>query len=109
VPALERLSLRHNSRIFQKQTAQAIITQLLDEMGITEHLFTTQRTPLEREFCAQYRETDLEFLHRLAAEEGWVYYFTHEEGKHLLHFADQSQTLPKHPNTIPYNVLSGGG
>lgn len=109
VPALERLSLRHNSRIFQKQTAQAIITQLLDEMGITEHLFTTQRTPLEREFCVQYRETDLDFLHRLAAEEGWVYYFTHEEGKHLLHFADQSQFLPKYPTPIPYNVLAGGG
>ncbi|QRV24874.1 type VI secretion system Vgr family protein [Marinomonas foliarum] len=109
VPALERLSLRHNSRIFQKQTAQAIITQLLDEMGITEHLFTTQRTPLEREFCVQYRETDLDFLHRLAAEEGWVYYFTHEEGKHLLHFADQSQFLPKYPTNIPYNVLAGGG
>ncbi|PYF80360.1 Rhs element Vgr protein, partial [Marinomonas alcarazii] len=68
-----------------------------------------QRTPLEREFCVQYRETDLDFLHRLAAEEGWVYYFTHEEGKHLLHFADQSQFLPKSPTPIPYNVLAGGG
>lgn len=130
VPALERLSLRRNSRIFQKKTAQEIITQLLDEMGITEHLFTTQRTPLEREFCVQYRESDLDFLHRLAAEEGWVYYFTHTgkddggeasedeqssntdlgaPGKHVLHFADQSQFLPKCPTNIPYNVLSGGG
>ena len=83
VPSLERLSLRHNSRIFQKQNAKTIITQLIAEMGLPEPVFTLQvAEPAEREFCVQYRETDSEFLHRLAAEEGWVYYFAHEEGQH---------------------------
>ncbi|WP_112140294.1 type VI secretion system tip protein TssI/VgrG [Marinomonas primoryensis] len=119
VPALERLALRHNSRIFQKKTAEDIITQLLDEMGITDYLFTLQRPPQQREFCVQYRETDLHFLHRLAAEEGWVYYFTNEtmalseegtylKGKHTLNIVDKSQSMPKHDRAIPYNVLSGG-
>ena len=108
VPALERLSLRQNSRIFQLKSAQEIVSTLLEEMGITDYSFTLQRTPQQREFCVQYRESDLAFLHRLAAEEGWVYFFTHTEGKHTLNFVDKSQSLPKHPTAIPYNVLAGG-
>ncbi|WP_112134696.1 type VI secretion system Vgr family protein [Marinomonas primoryensis] len=119
VPALERLALRHNSRIFQKKSAEDILTQLLEEMGITDYRFILQRTPQQREFCVQYRETDLHFLHRLAAEEGWVYYFTNEtmalseegtylKGKHTLNIVDKSQSMPKHDRAIPYNVLSGG-
>ena len=119
VPALERLALRHNSRIFQKKSAEEIIVQLLEEMGITDYLFTLQRPPQQREFCVQYRETDLHFLHRLASEEGWVYYFTNEtmalseegtylKGKHTLNVVDKSQSMPLHDRAIPYNVLSGG-
>ncbi|TKF74407.1 type VI secretion system tip protein VgrG, partial [Vibrio kanaloae] len=40
VPALERLSLRHNSRIFQHQTAPDIIATLLQEMGVHDYRFS---------------------------------------------------------------------
>ncbi|EKO3601323.1 type VI secretion system tip protein VgrG, partial [Vibrio metschnikovii] len=108
VPALERLSLRHNSRIFQRQTAPDIIATLLEEMGITDYAFSLQRDCAQREFCVQYRETDLVFLHRLAAEEGLVYHFIHEEEKHTLLFTDDSQGLPKLDAPIPFNALAGG-
>ncbi len=108
VPALERLSLRHNSRIFQQKTSVDIVSTLLQEMGIQDFAFALTRTCLPREFCVQYRETDLAFLHRLAAEEGWVYYFEHEEGKHTLVFSDASFTLPKLGQAIVHNNLSGG-
>ncbi|MGV1721513.1 type VI secretion system Vgr family protein [Vibrio furnissii] len=108
VPALERLSLRHNSRIFQLSTVPEIISILLQEMGINDYAFALTRDCAQREFCVQYRETDLDFLHRLAAEEGLVYSFIHEEGKHTLIFSDASDSLPKLGEPIPYNTLAGG-
>ncbi|ELO1811979.1 type VI secretion system tip protein VgrG [Vibrio fluvialis] len=108
VPALERLSLRHNSRIFQLNTVPEILSILLQEMGINDYAFALTRDCAQREFCVQYRETDLDFLHRLAAEEGLVYSFIHEEGKHTLIFSDTSDSLPKLGEPIPYNTLAGG-
>ncbi|ELE8117724.1 type VI secretion system tip protein VgrG [Vibrio fluvialis] len=108
VPALERLSLRHNSRIFQLNTVPEILSILLQEMGINDYAFALTRDCAQREFCVQYRETDLDFFHRLAAEEGLVYSFIHEEGKHTLIFSDASESLPKLGEPIPYNTLAGG-
>ncbi|EKO3464863.1 type VI secretion system tip protein VgrG [Vibrio fluvialis] len=108
VPALERLSLRHNSRIFQLNTVPEILSIVLQEMGINDYAFALTRDCEQREFCVQYRETDLDFLHRLAAEEGLVYSFIHEEGKHTLIFSDASESLPKLGEPIPYNTLAGG-
>ena len=108
VPALERLSLRHNSRIFQHQTTPDIIATLLQEMGINDYAFSLERELAQREFCVQYRESDLDFLHRLAAEEGMVYSFIHEAGKHTLVFSDSSALLPSLAEPVPYNALSGG-
>ncbi|MCG9753196.1 type VI secretion system tip protein VgrG [Vibrio brasiliensis] len=108
VPALERLSLRHNSRIFQHQTTPDIIATLLQEMGINDYAFSLERELAQREFCVQYRESDLDFLHRLAAEEGMVYSFIHEAGKHTLVFSDSSALLPSLAEPVPYNGQAGG-
>ncbi|MGD8111855.1 type VI secretion system tip protein TssI/VgrG [Vibrio sp. TRT 17S01] len=108
VPSLERLSLRHNSRIFQYQSAPDIISILLEEMGVLDYAFSLKRDCAQREFCVQYRESDLDFLHRLAAEEGIIYHFTHEAGKHTLIFSDSSETLPPLSVPVPYNALAGG-
>ncbi|EKO3977988.1 type VI secretion system Vgr family protein [Vibrio fluvialis] len=108
VPSLERLSLRYNSRIFQLNTVPEILSILLQEMGINDYAFALTRDCAQREFCVQYRETDLDFFHRLAAEEGLVYSFIHEEGKHTLIFSDASDSLPKLGEPIPYNTLAGG-
>ncbi|ELV8763985.1 type VI secretion system tip protein VgrG, partial [Vibrio fluvialis] len=73
-----------------------------------DYAFALTRDCAQREFCVQYRETDLDFFHRLAAEEGLVYSFIHEEGKHTLIFSDASESLPKLGEPIPYNTLAGG-
>lgn len=85
-----------------------ILSTLLQEMGINDYAFNLQRTCAQREFCVQYRETDLAFLHRLAAEEGLVYSFTHEPGKHTIVFTDASANLPSIGQPVPYNALAGG-
>jgi type VI secretion system secreted protein VgrG len=92
-PALWRLSLRHNSRIFQKVDPLTIINTLCDERGITDVAFAVNRELPEREYCVQYRETDLAFIERLAAEEGLFYFHEFEESAHRLVFADDPQVL----------------
>ncbi|MGO2241452.1 MAG: type VI secretion system Vgr family protein [Halomonas sp.] len=92
-PALWRLSLRHNSRIFQKVDPLTIINTLCDERGIRDVAFAVTRELAEREYCVQYRETDLAFIERLAAEEGLFYFHEFAEGSHRLIFADDPQVL----------------
>ncbi|SNY95728.1 type VI secretion system Vgr family protein [Halomonas sp. hl-4] len=95
-PALWRLSLRHNSRIFQKTDPLTIINTLCDERGIRDVAFAVTRELPEREYCVQYRETDLAFIERLAAEEGLFYFHEFEDsdnGAHRLIFADDPQLL----------------
>ncbi|HAS6165703.1 TPA: type VI secretion system tip protein VgrG [Vibrio vulnificus] len=108
VSALERLSLRHNSRIFQFKTTQDIISQILQEMGVVDFSFALKRTLSQREFCVQYRETDLAFVHRLAAEEGITYYMEQADGKHTVVFFDDSALIKKYSGPVPHNGLAGG-
>ncbi|SIO92810.1 type VI secretion system tip protein TssI/VgrG [Vibrio spartinae] len=108
VPALERLSLRRNSRIFQEKNILDIFKILFQEMNITDYVFSVKRECALREFCVQYRESDLDFFHRLAAEEGLMYTFTHEEGKHTLVVTDNSEGFAPLGSPVPYNALSGG-
>jgi type VI secretion system secreted protein VgrG len=90
---LWRLQLRHNCRIFQAQTPQQIIMLLLREHGIPSPSFMLRATHPAREYCVQYRETDLHFLQRLAAEEGIFYYHNMAATPSRLVFADEASTL----------------
>ncbi|MDM5084601.1 type VI secretion system tip protein VgrG [Aeromonas rivipollensis] len=96
-PALWRLSLRQNSRIFQAQKPDEILSILLQEHGITDYAFALKNEHAKREYCVQYRETDLDFLNRLAAEEGLFYFFEFEQGKHRVVFADDAAALTAGP------------
>ncbi|MEZ6959782.1 MULTISPECIES: type VI secretion system tip protein VgrG [unclassified Aeromonas] len=96
-PALWRLSLRHNSRIFQAQKPDEILSILLQEHGITDYAFALKNEHAQREYCVQYRETDLDFLNRLAAEEGMFYFHEFEQDKHRLVFADDAAALTAGP------------
>ncbi|MFM2590151.1 type VI secretion system Vgr family protein [Vibrio sp. TBV020] len=108
VPSLERLSLRHNSRIFQYQSTPEIISILLQEMGIVNYAFSLQNEYQQREYCVQYRETDLAFINRLMAEEGIIFSFDHEGAKTRVVFSDTSLGLMKLEDNIRYAPASGG-
>ncbi|HEA3129486.1 TPA: type VI secretion system tip protein VgrG [Aeromonas hydrophila] len=96
-PALWRLSLRQNSRIFQAQKPDEILSILLQEHGITDYAFALKNEHAKREYCVQYRETDLDFVNRLAAEEGMFYFHEFEVGKHRIVFADDAAALTAGP------------
>ncbi|MCL6387969.1 type VI secretion system tip protein VgrG [Pectobacterium carotovorum subsp. carotovorum] len=106
-PALWRLGLRTNARIFQAQKPEAIIGALLEEAGITDYAFALRNEHAVREYCVQYRESDLAFITRLAAEEGLYFSHEFEEGKHRLVFADDAGALAKGPELF-FNLATQG-
>ncbi|HEE9788451.1 TPA: type VI secretion system tip protein VgrG [Enterobacter soli] len=77
VPPLWRCGLRQNFRIFQQQDIQTISSTLLNENGVTEWTPVFYESHPAREFCVQYRESDLAFLTRLWSEEGIFYFDWH--------------------------------
>ncbi|OLQ84312.1 type IV secretion protein Rhs [Vibrio ponticus] len=108
VPALERLSLRQNSRTFQHKTVPEMMTLLLQEMGIEDFSFALKGASVPREFCVQYRETDLDFIQRLAAEEGISYFIEQTDAKHTVIFSDDSALIVKYPQPITHNSMASG-
>ncbi|QQG28862.1 type VI secretion system tip protein VgrG [Pectobacterium carotovorum] len=106
-PALWRLGLRTNARIFQAQKPEAIIGTLLEESGITDYAFALRHDHAVREYCVQYRESDLAFITRLAAEEGLYFFHEFEEGKHRVVFADDAGALSKGPELF-FNLATQG-
>ncbi|AJC66927.1 type VI secretion system tip protein TssI/VgrG [Dickeya zeae] len=106
-PALWRLGLRTNARIFQTQKPDAIISTLLEEAGITDYAFALRHDHAVREYCVQYRESDLAFIHRLAAEEGMFYFHEFDVGKHRVVFADDAGALTKGPELF-FNLATQG-
>ncbi|WP_263064623.1 type VI secretion system Vgr family protein [Dickeya dadantii] len=106
-PALWRLGLRTNARLFQTQKPDAIISTLLEEAGITDYAFALRHEHAVREYCVQYRESDLAFINRLAAEEGLFYYHEFEAGKHRVVFADDAGALTKGPELF-FNLATQG-
>ncbi|WP_225085949.1 type VI secretion system tip protein VgrG [Pectobacterium colocasium] len=106
-PALWRLGLRTNARIFQAQKPEAIIGTLLEESGITDYAFALRHDHAPREYCVQYRESDLAFVARLAAEEGLYFFHEFEAGKHRVVFADDAGALCKGPELF-FNLATQG-
>ncbi|HEY7208795.1 MAG TPA: type VI secretion system tip protein TssI/VgrG [Bryobacteraceae bacterium] len=84
VPRLWLLSRRRESRIFQRQTVPEILKTVLKECNADFH-FTDQQSQFHaRDYCVQYRETNLDFARRLMEEEGIFFFFRHTEAGHRM-------------------------
>lgn len=104
VPAFAFLAQRMDSRIFQELSAMDIIKEVLDDalkpLGGSYKLSGPTRGKKKREYCVQYRETDLEFVERLLREEGINYYFDYDKDKDCerLVLFDENRQLPDAKN-----------
>ena len=104
-PELDRLGHTKCTRLFQDLSALDIIGKLLGPVGGSQNLIT--RLVLPRAYCAQYRETDLEFFLRLCSEEGITFYWLHLPLVSKLVLTDNTKlTVPA--ITIPFDPLGGG-
>lgn len=84
VPWLWFLGSRSDCRIFQNKTAVDIIREVFEGLGFQDFVFRLNGSFPTRDYCVQYRETDLNFVSRLMEEEGIFYFFEHQQGRHQL-------------------------
>ncbi|CAE6944510.1 Type VI secretion system spike protein VgrG4b [Pseudomonas marincola] len=96
-PQLAYLEHSINQRIFQNQTVEQIIEQVLEAHGIlgTAYQFHLGAVYPARNYCVQYDESDLHFIQRLCEEEGIHYHFQHSRDGHILAFGDDQTGFPK--------------
>jgi len=104
VPWLWLLSQGRHSRVFQHRTVLEIIEAVFADYAdyaawmVTADAHELMKPVRAREYTVQYRETDLDFVERLLAEEGLGYAFVEDEeapaGHRLVIFGDSGQ-LPE--------------
>lgn len=85
---------QYQTRIFQEQTVQQIVTEILQEdHGFVldqDFRFDLQASYEEMDFKVQYHESDLAFIHRLCEREGIFYFFEHGADREVLCFYDDA-------------------
>lgn len=111
-PAMWLLTHRHRSRIFQNKSTKEILTQVLEEGGISGDavkLEGLKATYDPREYCVQYRETDYNFIARLMEEEGIWWCFEHTRDGHTLIIADNpaAHAAIAGERAVPFAAPSG--
>lgn len=109
-PSLWLLSRTTNCRIWHEKTALEIIKELLSAGGV-DHRAVVSRDCRKREYCVQYRETDLAFVSRLMEDEGIYYFFEHSEGSHMMVLADAKSShkpIPGH-ESLRFSTASAAG
>ena len=88
-PAIAALEHREGSRIFQGMSAVDVVKRVLADAGIDKGVeWRLRQSYAPREIIVQYRETELDFIHRLLEDEGIFYFFSHDEGGHGMIVAD---------------------
>lgn len=102
VPQIQMLALEQDCRIFQEKSVPDIVEEVLADSGVTSDLveMRLQQTYASRDYCVQYRETDLNFVSRLLEEEGIFYFFEHSRDKHVMVLGD---------GTVNYQPIAGQG
>ena len=105
VPRLDLMRLRTSSRIFQNASTSDVLVALAKEWRLPYDLRLSQ-TYGKRRYITQYRESDLDFLRRIASRDGIGYFLDHAEldhgersapGDEKLVFYDSEQAYPHIP------------
>lgn len=87
VPRLWWLAKRADCRVFQQMSVPDIVKKVLTDAAVPEGQQSWQLSGSypKRTYCVQYRETDLDFVQRLLAEEGiWFAVHMHDEEDHVV-------------------------
>jgi type VI secretion system secreted protein VgrG len=103
-PWLWLLTRTSDCRIFQHRTVPDIIKQIFREYGFPDFKDDLSESYSEWVYCVQYRETDFNFVSRLMEHEGINYFFSHDDGKHVLNLVDAPmahQAIPDY-ESLPY-------
>src|SRR5687768_10074709 len=112
VPQLWICGHDRRSRVFTKMKLPEIITEVLEEEGLTSDDFELRLTgdhQTEEHVC-QYQESSLEFLHRWMEREGLYYFFEQgERSEKLIVVDDRSAHVALPPAPLPYRTRTASG
>lgn len=114
-PRLWLLSRRRDSRIFQGLSTPDILQQVFEAVGLSGSAIETRfnREYPIRDYCVQYRESDLDFVSRLMEEEGICFAFAHTAHAHTLILSDDAVThealSPGRLRFLPSAMAGGAG
>ena len=98
VPWTWFLNQNENRRIFQNKNTKDIVSQVFADLGYNDFDFKAEGGN-PREYCVQYGESDLTFVMRLLAEEGYACFFNHDKKKHTLVIVDQMSAYAESPQS----------
>jgi type VI secretion system secreted protein VgrG len=99
VPWLWFLSLAADCRVYEKMSVLDIVEDVFKRNSWTDFSVKTTGGYPKREYCVQYRESDLAFVSRLMEEEGIFYFFQHTDSKHTLVLADDNSAFQPVPGS----------
>ncbi|WP_116141292.1 type VI secretion system Vgr family protein [Trinickia diaoshuihuensis] len=102
-PSLWLLTLGRHCRFFHGRTVLEIVEAVLAGYRIDYRNACAARYP-KRDHCAQYNESDFDFVSRLLERDGIYYFFEHENGRDRLVLAD-APGAPAHVGAIPYSEV----
>lgn len=107
-PVTAPLTLGLNSRVYQEQTVQDVITDVLSrgEVPSDKVSWSLGGSLPTRVYVAQYLESDWSFVERLAADEGISYYFDHAEAGSSVVFCDKLEDAPTLPGGDTFKVAA---
>jgi len=74
------LAQRRDSFVYQDKTALQIAEDIFKDHPQAHYRIEVSQALRQRSLCTQYRESDLDFVARLLAEEGLSYHFEHLDG-----------------------------
>lgn len=109
-PWLWFLTNRSDNRIFQKKSVVEILEEVFkahDHVKVEKRL---KKSYPPRDYCVQYRESDLTFVQRLMEHEGIFYHFDHADGEHTLVLSDANASVKdaERFETIKFRAVTSG-
>uniref|UniRef100_UPI0035B3A686 type VI secretion system Vgr family protein n=1 Tax=Tabrizicola sp. TaxID=2005166 RepID=UPI0035B3A686 len=92
-PWLWFLQNRSDNRIFQKKSVVEIVEEVFKPHAHVKVEKRLKASYPPRDYCVQYRESDLDFVQRLMEHEGIFYHFDHADGEHTLVLSDANASV----------------
>lgn len=89
-PKLALLDQSGDCRIFQSLSVTDIVSQVLSGAGVTSTKKSLTSSYTARDYCVQWRESNLAFVRRLLEDAGVAFWFTHTSSAHTLVLADSA-------------------
>jgi type VI secretion system secreted protein VgrG len=109
-PRVADLGRGVKSRLFQKQSAQEIITATLRHEGLREGVdfaFKLRAQYKRHAYVTQYHETTIAFIQRIMAEEGMWFRFEHTKEREVMIFGDDLDAYARNQRIVPFRRDAG--